>query len=189
MNFIDQLIQADQSLLIYLNGLGNGNWDPFWKAITHQFNWTFMFLIVIFLIFKHYGWKKGLFLVLFIALVGGFTDQFVNLIKNYFERLRPSNDPQIKELIRIVHRSRDFSFVSGHATNSFGLTTLIFLTLRKYFKGIIIMFIWPILFAYSRVYLGVHYPLDIFCGMLLGIGIGLTFYKISLKALQWPLLN
>ena len=180
MNLLDKIIQNDKELFIYLNTLGNENWDTFWINVTNQFSWIPLFLFFLILIFKTYGWKKGLALIVFTALLVTFSDQFVNFIKNSFERLRPNNDPSINELIRIVKHSGGYSFVSGHATTSTAVSLFMYFTLKKHYKYTVLFFIWPLLFAYSRIYVGVHFPIDIFCGILLGILIGFVFYKLSL---------
>lgn len=184
MGFINDIIAKDQELFIYLNSLGVEAWDQFWVIATNQFSWIPWFLMLLFLIYRAYGWKKTLLLFLVSALLVAFTDQFVNLIKNYFGRLRPNNDPEINDVIRILKNSGGFSFVSGHSTNSFAVTTFMILTLKKFYKYPYLLLIWPILFAYSRIYVGVHYPIDIFTGMLLGVLIGYTFHKISLGFLR-----
>lgn len=184
MDFINDIITKDKELFVYLNGLGTESWDQFWVIATNQFSWTPWFLMLFFLIFRAYGWKKGLLLMLITAILVTFSDQFVNLIKDYFGRLRPNNDPELKDFIRILHHSGSFSFVSGHSTTSFAVTTFIILTLREFYKYPYLLLIWPIIFAYSRIYVGVHYPVDIFIGMLLGITIGYVFRKISIGFLR-----
>ena len=74
--------------------------------------------------------------------------------------------------------------MSGHATNSMANTVFIYLLLKKHFKQVWLFFVWPIVFAYSRIYLGVHYPIDILAGALLGAGLGFGFYKIGLFVLE-----
>lgn len=184
MDFLDTIIQQDKELFVYLNSLGNESWDAFWLLLTNQFNWTPLFLFMFYLLFKAYGWKKGLLLVVIITLLVTFSDQFVNFIKNYFGRLRPNNDPSLNSVIRILKTPRSFSFVSGHSTTSFAVTTFMIASLRKHFKYSFLLLFWPILFAYSRIYIGVHYPIDIFIGMLLGITIGCIFYNLSISFLK-----
>ena len=184
MDFLDQIIEYDKELFIYLNSFGSEPWDDFWVFVTNQFSWIPLFLLLFYFIFKAYGWKKGLVLVLVAAALVTFSDQFVNFIKDTFERLRPNNDPTINKIIRILKRSKDFSFVSGHSTTSFAVTTYMILTLKKYYKYTFLLLIWPILFAYSRIYVGVHFPIDIFMGMLVGIVIGFLFYNLSLFFLK-----
>ena len=184
MSFLDTIIEKDKELFVYLNSLGVESWDQFWMIVTNQFSWIPLFALLLFLVFKAYGWKKSLLIMVVAALLVTFSDQFVNFIKDYFGRLRPNNDPAINEIIRILKRPKSFSFVSGHSTTSFAVTTFMILTLRNYYKYSFLILIWPLLFAYSRIYVGVHFPVDIFVGMLLGVLEGLIFYKISVIFLK-----
>ena len=97
---IENIIQKDKELLIYLNSLGSESWDGFWLAITNQFHWTPLFVFLLYLVFKYLGLKKGLFTVLFLALLVTFSDQITNVIRGVFERLRPNNDPAIRDVLR-----------------------------------------------------------------------------------------
>ncbi len=175
MSFLDTLIEKDRALFVFLNGLGTESWDGFWMGITNKYTWIPLYIVLLFLLFRYFNWKKALFLLFIAALLVTFTDQFVNLIKNTIGRLRPCSDPSLQDIIRIVKKSGGYSFISGHATNSFAVSTFMILTLRHYFKPIYLVLIWPLLFAYSRIYVGVHFPLDIFTGMFVGIGIGYGF--------------
>jgi len=184
LSFLEKIIDYDKELFIYLNSLGSEPWDNFWVTLTNQFSWIPLFALLLILIFRSYGWKKGLLLMVITALLITFSDQFVNLIKDYFGRLRPNNDTTINEMIRILRGPRSFSFVSGHSTTSFAVTTFIIASMKEHYKYPLLLLIWPILFAYSRIYVGVHFPIDIFVGMLLGILIGYVFYRISLTLLK-----
>lgn len=184
MSILTNIIEKDRELFVFLNSLGNENWDSFWLAVTNKFVWIPLYLLILFLLFRHYGWKKTLVLLFITAMLITFTDQFVNIIKNTTQRLRPNNDPTINEMIRIIKNSGGYSFVSGHATTSFATAIFIIATLRKHFKPIYFILLWPILFAYSRVYLGVHYPVDISLGMLLGLIVGYLFYRLSIYILS-----
>jgi len=184
LTFTEKIIQYDKELFVFLNGLGNDNWDFFWLTITDQLSWIPLYLLFLYLLYNSLGWKKTLVLFVFTAVLVTFSDQFVNLIKNSFERLRPNRDPSMNEFIRILKNSGSFSFVSGHATTSTAVSLFMHLTLRKHYKYTLLFFIWPILFAYSRVYIGVHFPVDISMGILLGVLIGFIFYNLSLKLLQ-----
>lgn len=185
MDFLDKLIEYDKELLIYINGLGTESWDTFWLIITNQLSWIPLYLLFFYLIFKAFGWKKGLGLLLLTAVLVTFSDQFTVFLKNYFERLRPNRDPSINGVIRILKNNSSFSFVSGHATTSTAVTLLMYLTLKKHYKYTVLFFIWPLLFSYSRMYLGVHFPLDVTMGALLGVLTGFVFYRLSLKLLDW----
>lgn len=184
MNFLDTIIQQDKELLVFLNGLGNENWDSFWMIITNQFSWIPLYLVFFFLIFKTFGWKKGIAFIIVTALMVTFSDQLTVFIKNSVERLRPNRDPEIMDIIRIIKNNKSFSFVSGHATTSTAVSLLMHLTLKKHYKYTLLFFIWPLLFAYSRIYIGVHFPIDVTVGALLGLLIGYLFYQLSLKVLE-----
>ena len=177
---LESLLHKDTELLIFLNNLGSEQWDGFWLALTNQFHWSPLFALLLFLIFKKLGWKNGSLLLLFIAIVVAFSDQFTNFIKHSFERLRPCNTEGIVEQLRsFTYKPGGYSFYSGHASLSSTITVFLILTLKKYYKYIWFLVIFPLLFGYSRIYLGVHYPLDVFSGYLAGIFFGYLFYRIQ----------
>jgi undecaprenyl-diphosphatase len=163
------IIHLDKELLIFLNNLGSEPWDAFWLAITNQFNWAPLFVLIIYLTIKAFGWKRGGFMVLFMILLVAFSDQFTNLIKNSTERLRPNNDPEIKNVLRTLIHPQGYSFMSGHATTSTFFSVFVVLLLKEKYKYIYALLFFPLIFAYSRLYLGVHFPIDISVGIIVGI--------------------
>lgn len=172
----ERLIQKDREFLIYLNNLGSEQWDSFWLFITNQLNWAPLFALIIFLIFKNWGWKKGGFLLLFLILMVAFSDQFTNMIRGIFERLRPNNDMRISHLLRTLITPQSYSFTSGHATTSMAFSVFVWLLFKDRYKAMKLIFIFPLVFAYSRLYLGVHFPIDILTGATIGTIIGCTFF-------------
>ncbi len=176
----DTLLQKDTELLIFFNNLGSEQWDGFWLALTNQFHWSPLFALLLFLIFKKFGWKHGLLLLVFIVGLITFSDQFTNFIKHSFERLRPCNTEGVMERLRqFEYRPGGYSFYSGHAALSTTFSVFMFLLFRKYFKFIGLLFIFPLCFGYSRIYLGVHYPLDVLSGYVVGIFLGYIFYRVQ----------
>ena len=137
----------------------------------------FIFVLVLYLIYKKIGVRSTLYLLLFITLLLILTDQTTNLFKVTFQRLRPCNNPEINTIIRLVKPSNSFSFFSGHAANSMATMTFLFLLLKKYYRYAFLVFLFPLIFAYSRIYLGLHYPLDILTGYLFGASFGFIAYK------------
>ena len=166
---LDKLVKLDRDLFVYLNSLGSEFFDPFWEFITKQQNWIPVFAIIAYLTFKRLGWRHALLVVGMIALLIAFTDQTTNLFKNGFQRLRPGNNPEIAGIIRAVQHRRSFSYFSGHAANSMAAAFFLYKVLRPYLKYMGFFFLWPLIFAYSRIYLGLHYPGDILVGYVWGI--------------------
>jgi undecaprenyl-diphosphatase len=170
------LLEWDRNTFIYLNNLGTEDYDLFWVIVTNITSWIPLYILLLALIFLKYPKKEALFIsctiVLLLICILGLTD----IVKTYFERLRPNNDIEINSIIRILKNPAGYSFFSGHASSSFSLTTISFLFLRKKVSIIWLLFIWPFLFAYSRIYVGVHYPLDLITGALIGMLLGFLFY-------------
>ena len=175
---LDSILHYDTELLIFLNNLGSSFWDPFWMFITNQLNWTPLFLFIIYLTFKRFGWKKGAILILSMIALVAISDQFVNFVKNSTMRLRPVNDPLVSEFLRIVYKPGGFSFMSGHATTSTFFTVFVIAVLSGYGKRIFWFLTFPILFGYSRLYLGVHYPTDVMTGFVTGTALALLYFKV-----------
>lgn len=165
----ESIIQKDKELLVFLNNLGGEQWDALWLLITNQFCWIPLFLFIFFIIIRTFGWKRGGFMILAMIVLVAFSDQFVNLIKNSTERLRPNNDPEIKESLRHVINPQSFSFISGHATTSTFFSVFIILLMKEKYRKIYFIILFPMLFSYSRLYLGVHFPIDISLGIITGV--------------------
>jgi undecaprenyl-diphosphatase len=175
---LEKILTIDKQILIFLNGLGSIQYDNFWLIVTKQANWTPFFLLLLYIVFKNIGWKQTLVLVVFVAILLTFTDQVTNGFKYYFERLRPVNDPEINQLLRIVKESKSFSFFSGHAANSMAAAMFLYQLLHKNYRYFGLIFIWPVFFSYSRIYLGLHFPTDLLVGYFFGASFGFGFYKL-----------
>jgi undecaprenyl-diphosphatase len=183
----EKIISLDKQILIYLNNLGSPQYDNLWLMITKPIYWTPFFLILLYLIFKKLGAKQGFIILGSIALIILVNDQTTNLIREIFKRLRPCNDPSINQIIRLrelnpttheLYKPVQFSFVSGHSSNSMATMLFLFLILKKHYKNLGFIFIFPLIFAYSRIYCGVHFPIDILGGFTLGSIFAILFYKV-----------
>jgi undecaprenyl-diphosphatase len=175
---LDKILELDKELLIFLNGLGSSTFDPFWLFITKQSNWTPFFLVLLYFIYRKIGVKQTLYLLLFAIVLITISDQFTNFVKETFQRLRPCSDSNTSTLIRVVKSSETYSFFSGHASNSMAVATFLYFILKDKFKYFLLLFLWPLIFAFSRIYLGLHYPTDIICGYINGFILGFLFYKL-----------
>ncbi|MEM8929162.1 MAG: phosphatase PAP2 family protein [Bacteroidota bacterium] len=180
----EKLLQWDRATLIYLNGLGNAHYDGFWSMVTKFPTWTPFFLLMLVAFFLKHPKRHALVQILFLLLVAGCIGILSNFTKEWVGRLRPCNDPEINTMIRVLRRPSDFSFFSGHASTSFSVIILAYLFLRKRWKWSFMLFIWPLLFSYSRIYLGVHFPLDIMAGAAMGGLFALLFYRFYLKIVR-----
>ena len=164
---LNQLIQCDHRLFHYINGtLSNSFFDWFMPVITNQNNWILPLLVLIYwLLFR--GDKRGriTFVILIVTVI--FIDAVAaQIIKPFIGRIRPSH--AMPEMINLlVPRGGQFSFVSNHAANAFGLSVILGYFYPNWkWKVTALAFI----IAFSRVYVGVHYPADIFFGALFGYG-------------------
>lgn len=178
MEFLHSLIEYDKQLLLFLHSKGSVTWDIFWLFITNPLNWIPLFFLLFYLVYTIYDFKKTFFISLLTFIAGFLSLTTVNIIKNFIQRKRPINDESINETLRILIEQNDFSFVSGHSTVSFTIAFISFWILKKNYKYAFLIFLFPILFAYSRIYLAAHYPIDILVGMLLGYIIAFIFYRL-----------
>lgn len=175
---LEKLLKWDRDTFIYFNGLGVEEYDFFWSTITNITTWIPLFLLLIVLLVLKFPKKEAFYKLMTIFGLVFFIIIVTHLTKTWVGRLRPNNTEEINTLIRILKSPTDYSFFSGHAASSFSITVLVFLFLRKKVRWLVLFFIWPLLFAISRIYVGVHYPLDIIVGALVGILTGLLFYKL-----------
>jgi undecaprenyl-diphosphatase len=175
---LDYIIHLDKKLFIFLNNLGSKPFDEIWLLVTKQLNWILFFLILLFILYKKLGTKKLGIALLVIAALITFTNEITDIIKFSVQRIRPCNDETLIGLIRVVKDSDTFSYFSGHASNSTASMMFVYLILRKFYKYSYLIFLYPLIFAYSRIYLGLHFPIDIISGYFFGGCTGLLFFKI-----------
>ena len=179
ISLLDKLIQADQWLFIKLNSQWtNPVFDsllPQWRAAEF---WAPLYLFLLLFTIANFR-TKGLWWVLFFLCTFVACDLTgTYAFKKVVERLRPCNDPDFYMHVRLLldHCGSGFSFVSNHATNHFGLGVFSLITLRPVIgKWAWLGPLWALSVAYAQVYVGVHYPLDVICGALLGTLFGFSF--------------
>ncbi|MDG2164299.1 MAG: phosphatase PAP2 family protein [Flavobacteriales bacterium] len=200
---LNSIIKWDQEVFLLLNGAGSEMYDAFWIFVSSTKSAIPLFLLIIFLLFKKHGTSfwQGLVLILVVVSLADLSS--VHCFKNVFMRLRPSHDPELADQIRLlVSKGGLYGFVSSHAANFFALATissillsnckpvlLPFPILGQYFIVKInivtylpyILFSWATLVAYSRIYVGKHYLLDVIGGALLGFVVAKEIWHLVKK--------
>ena len=177
---INAIIDFDKSLLLAINGSDSIFWDGCMKIYTTISIWIPLMLILLYILVKNNSFKDFLLLLLFVAAVVGLTDTISSgICKPFFERWRPTHDPELMYLIDVVDgiRGKDYGFTSSHAANSFGIATFLILLVRNRVLTISLIF-WASMNAFTRMYLGVHYPGDILAGTIIGVVVGWSFYRL-----------
>jgi len=175
---MEWLIELDTHLFLAINGMHTDTWDNIMWWISGKYTWWPFYLLVLGYLGYTGRWQL-LPMILFIALGITLTDQTsVHLFKNVFHRLRPCHEPLLEGMVHIVNNKcgGQYGFISSHASNAFGVALLVIGWTRKHWITAV-MLTWAMLIAYSRVYLGVHYPGDVIaggvwgavCGWILGL--------------------
>jgi len=175
-------IELDKKALLYFNSMHSPAWDNIMWWISGDTSWIPLYVILLIIVIYKERPYRFIFTILFIAIAVALCDRTSVLIKILVERPRPTHDPEIANLVHIVNNYRGgmYGFVSSHAANFFGVAT--FLSNQfKHFRWSLFLFAWAALIAYSRVYLGVHYPLDIICGATLGALTGILCYTLKVR--------
>ncbi len=182
---MEQLLSYDRHLFKLINyGWHNGFVDWLMPWLRNSLVWYPLYLFLLLMVLVNYK-KTGWWWVLFgvcTAILSDFTSSTV--IKENIIRLRPCNDPAIADWARVLvgYRPQSSSFTSSHAANHFALAMFIYITFKKHFtKWPAVFFLWAFSISFAQVYVGVHYPLDITGGALIGILIGYLTGKLFNK--------
>lgn len=172
-----QLLEdIDRSLFLLLNGMRLSVFDKTFPYLTELWLWIPLFCWWLYELFKKYR-KKIAAVIICVAALVVITDQGANLVKNSVKRYRPSHNTEIKGQVVTVNNymGGQYGFVSNHAANVFGVAFFVFFLLRSAKKILIFsLFAWALFIGYTRIYLGVHYPLDIAGGAMLGMAAALV---------------
>jgi undecaprenyl-diphosphatase len=186
-----QLDAWDKWLFVKLNsGWTNPVFDTMLPFFRDSVFWAPLYLFVLVFMAVNYGRKGWWWSLAFICTVA-LTDMIgARVFKEGFQRIRPCHDPVLANHVRLLlkHCSDSFSFVSNHAANHFGIASFAFLTFRGVFKKwMYLAFVWAFFIAYAQIYVGIHYPLDVLGGAILGIAVG--HLTASLFHRKWGYFN
>ena len=176
--WVEGMLPLERDLFFALNGSESLFLDNVMWTISGRLVWIPLYLFILFLFFYRVPRKEGILAALFLILVFVLCDQVSSaLFKPLFERFRPTHHPDFKDIVDTVNDYRGglYGFISGHATNSFGLAVFLSLLFRHRAVTLITLF-WAALNSYTRIYLGVHFVSDILAGMLAGSLLALLVY-------------
>ncbi len=188
---MEQLLELDKQLFILLNS----KWtspvlDSSLPLLRHQNIWAPFYLFMFMLVLVNFG-QKGIWWILFAAATAGLTNIISSdFIKENIIRVRPCNDPELATQLRFLlnYRPQSSSFTSSHAANHFGLAAFFFFTLKNHIgKWGWAFFAWALLVVYAQVYVGVHFPLDVVAGGMVGFLFGYLCAKSFNK--QFPFIK
>lgn len=181
------IIDLDRQVFSWINkGMVNEIFDYvlyFWR---NKYTWIPLYIFIISYLLLNFK-KRAYWMLFFMLLTFALTD-FVSskVLKPLIERPRPCHDENVElEARLLLPCGSGYSFTSSHAANHFGIAFfLIFALKRKKRLVSILLIAWAAIVGISQIYVGVHFPLDILCGSLLGIGIArftCEMFNLSMK--------
>ena len=175
---IQSYIAYDKELLLHLNGSDSLFGDGFMWVATSTYIWIPLGIMLLYVVIKNNLPKEIIWTLIAIVLVITCADQISSgICKPFFARFRPTQDPEIMYMVDIVNNYRGgrYGFISSHAANTFGIAVFVSLLIKNRLLTCILL-LWAALNAYSRIYLGVHYPGDIIFGTIVGCMVGWIIY-------------
>ncbi|GAB5416438.1 MAG: lipid A 4'-phosphatase [Crocinitomicaceae bacterium] len=182
---IEWLESIDRALVLAVNSWNTPFFDEFFWIVSAKLIWIPFYLFLLFLFFRKSDWKQAsIFLLLAIAAVGLSDFTSSQIIKDSVMRYRPSHHALLTDKLHFyqfadgeVYKGGQYGFVSSHAANFFAVCTFAYLTLRKWYPGMVWVFVVAALVSFSRLYLGVHYLSDLIGGAMLGATFAWLVYR------------
>ncbi|MEM7368236.1 MAG: phosphatase PAP2 family protein [Bacteroidota bacterium] len=189
---IETLVHIDTLLFQWLNGLHAAWLDPVMVFLSHKLSWIPAYLLLFILLIQREHWKRVLLFLLCVGLLIGLTDQTTSsFLKPSVKRYRPCH--LAADLDFDVHTVNNkcggkYGFASSHAANFFGLATFLAMYFRRR-KLSALFFSLAALVAYTRIYLGVHFPGDILAGAAIGCVFGILLSRLYAILAPFPIFS
>jgi undecaprenyl-diphosphatase len=178
---MESIIEFDKQLLLALNGSESLYYDGVMRILTNALTWIPLYLSLFFVILKNNENVQKILIILGCAglclLFAGTVDDVI--VKPLVARWRPTHDPQIGLMVDIVdgYRGGRYGFFSAHAANTFSIAVFFSLLVRSRLLWVALM-AYSLLNCWTRLYLGVHYPIDILVGLTWGAIVGSCVYLV-----------
>ncbi|TSA24996.1 MAG: phosphatase PAP2 family protein [Bacteroidetes bacterium] len=182
---LESLNHIDQSIFLTLNGLHSPFFDQFFWYATKPIVWLPLYVWMVILLIREFKWKTITILIA-VALMIAASDQLANGSKYEVKRLRPTHVPEIELVVHTVngYRGGEYGFYSAHASTNVAIAVFLLLFLRRRHRWLLpVLLTWAFIMAYSRIYLGVHYPGDILAGAVVGIFLAILFAWLTRLAM------
>lgn len=187
------MLEIDTLLFHFINqDIANPVFDTVLPIMRSKVFWIPLYAFLIAFLFFNYKAKSAIIFICFLLINVGITDfTSSSIIKKNVKRTRPCNQLELQHQVRtLVRCGSGYSFTSSHATNHFGLAAFLILTLGKLIRLIRLpLFLWAAIIGFSQIYVGVHFPLDVLFGSLLGIIIGSIMAEIYNKWIKSSIYN
>jgi membrane-associated phospholipid phosphatase len=178
LNIWQTLNGWDQSFFQMINsGCANPFFDTIMPYLRNGILWAPLYLFVLVLVIQNFGLKGIWWCVFFLSTVALTDMTGTYAFKHVFMRLRPCSDPLFMDHVRLVIKqcAGGYSFISNHAANHFGMAVFFLVTLRRHLeKWAWLSLAWASIIIFAQVYVGVHYPLDVLGGALVGTAFGIS---------------
>ena len=169
---MESILEIDRQLLLWMNFDGGAVMDSIFWFASGKAVWIPLYILIIWLMQRKIGWRRTLLAVALIALAVVLSDQIANIFKHCTPKFRPTHTDAIKEYVHTVNGYRGglYGTVSAHAATTFSIAAISAYTIRNRLYTVTIA-LWVLFVSYSRIYLGVHFPLDILFGLITGAAV------------------